>query len=100
MQDKDTNLPGYYKKREVIVERDEVVEEGGAEEYVVDEFEGFEDGFEGDEEELEDGIEGKLEKSDEKEGNLETWTEFDLDSDEFEPLLEDEEGDVSNLDGF
>ncbi|KAJ6700069.1 GENETIC INTERACTOR OF PROHIBITINS 3 MITOCHONDRIAL [Salix purpurea] len=100
MQDKDTNLPGYYKKREVIVERDEVVEEGGAEEYVVDELEGFEDGFEGDEEELEDGIEGKLEKSDEKEGNLETWTEFDLDSDEFEPLLEDEEGDVSNLDGF
>ncbi|KAJ6380854.1 hypothetical protein OIU77_029701 [Salix suchowensis] len=70
MQDKDTNLPGYYKKREVIVERDEVVEEGGAEEYVVDELEGFDDGFEGDEEELEDGIE------------------------------EDEEGDVSNLDGF
>ncbi|KAJ6332111.1 hypothetical protein OIU76_010488 [Salix suchowensis] len=100
MQDKDTNLPGYYKKREVIVERDEVVEEGGAEEYVVDELEGFDDGFEGDEEELEDGIEGKLEKSDEKEGNLETWTEFDLDSDEYEPLLEDEEGDVSNLDGF
>uniref|UniRef100_A0A6N2MAS9 Uncharacterized protein n=1 Tax=Salix viminalis TaxID=40686 RepID=A0A6N2MAS9_SALVM len=98
--DKDTNLPGYYKKREVIVERDEVVEEGGAEEYVVDEFEGFEDGFEGDEEELEDGIEGKLEKSDEKEGHLETWTEFDLDSDKFEPLSEDEEGDVSNLDGF
>ncbi|KAJ6688582.1 GENETIC INTERACTOR OF PROHIBITINS 3 MITOCHONDRIAL [Salix koriyanagi] len=66
------------------------------EEYVVDDF----DGFEGDEEELEDGIEGKLEKSDEKEGNLETWAEFDLDSDEFEPLLEDEEGNVSNLDGF
>ncbi|KAJ6747552.1 GENETIC INTERACTOR OF PROHIBITINS 3 MITOCHONDRIAL [Salix koriyanagi] len=69
-RDKDTNLPGYYKKREVIVERDEVVEEGGAEEYVVDEFEGFEDGFEGDEEELEDGIEGKLEKSDEKEAGV------------------------------
>lgn len=97
MQDKDPNLPGYYKKREVIVERDEVVEEGGEEEYVVDEFE---DGFEGDEEKLEDAVEGKLEKSDGKEGNLETWAGFDLDSDEFEPFLEDEEGDDSDLDGF
>ncbi|KAH8506642.1 hypothetical protein Peur_044179 [Populus x canadensis] len=97
MQDKDPNLPGYYKKREVIVERDEVVEEGGEEEYVVDEFE---DGFEGDEEKSEDAVEGKLEKSDGKEGNLETWAGFDLDSDEFEPFLEDEEGDDSDLDGF
>ncbi|XP_061965201.1 GTP-binding protein BRASSINAZOLE INSENSITIVE PALE GREEN 2, chloroplastic [Populus nigra] len=97
MQDKDPNLPGYYKKREVIVERDEVVEEGGEEEYVVDEFE---DGFEGDEEKLEDAVEGKLEKSDGKEGNLETWAGFDLDSDEFEPFLEDEEGDDSDMDGF
>lgn len=100
MQDKDPNLPGYYKKREVIVERDEVVEEGGSEEHVVDEFEGFEDGFEGDEEKLENGVEGKLEKSDGKEGNLETWAGFDLDSDEFEPFLEDEEGGDSDLDGF
>lgn len=54
MQDKDPNLPGYYQKRKVTTKEIEVAE--GGEEEIEDDFVGFEDGIEGEDEEFEETL--------------------------------------------
>ncbi|XP_057547093.1 GTP-binding protein BRASSINAZOLE INSENSITIVE PALE GREEN 2, chloroplastic [Amaranthus tricolor] len=86
MQDKDPNLPGYFKKRRV---------EEGEDDFEVDgeEIEGFFDGEEENEEGFEDAIEGSLGISDE-EGDLDVGDGVDWDSEEWD------EDDLTELDGF
>ncbi|GLT63148.1 hypothetical protein SLA2020_357310 [Shorea laevis] len=95
MQDKDPNLPGYYKKRRVIT-KEVLKDEDGGEEGFEGEIEGFSD-EEG--EEFWDGIEGKLEGSDSEGDDMEEGNEFDWDSDEWEAKFLKEE-DESEFDGF
>lgn len=95
MQDKDPNLPGYYRKREVII-----AELSDSEEEVERVFEEFDDGQEEEEEEYLDGIEDKYEESKRKEGDLGIGDGFDWDSDEWEAKLMGEEDNDSELDGF
>ncbi|CAA2952419.1 GTP-binding BRASSINAZOLE INSENSITIVE PALE GREEN 2, chloroplastic [Olea europaea subsp. europaea] len=88
MQDKDPNLPGYYKKREM-----EVTNLGDDGEYVENFLNEEFNEFEEDDDEFEDDIEGKLEEND-KDGI--SW-----DSEEWESELEDEDDDwLKELDGF
>ncbi|GMN55458.1 hypothetical protein TIFTF001_024570 [Ficus carica] len=101
MQDKDLNLPGYFKKRAVMISEFK----DGVEDFV-DEIEVFDEEDEEEEEEEEeeevysDGIEDKFEESDAEEGELGSGDEFDWDSDEWEAkLMEEEENDL-DLDGF
>ncbi|CAO2822264.1 unnamed protein product [Amaranthus hypochondriacus] len=86
MQDKDPNLPGYFKKRRV---------EEGEDDFEVDgeEIEGFFEGEEENEEGFEDAIEGSLGISDE-EGDLDVGDGVDWDSEEWD------EDDLAELDGF
>ncbi|KAL2483036.1 P-loop containing nucleoside triphosphate hydrolase superfamily protein [Forsythia ovata] len=88
MQDKDSNLPGYYKRKKVEVTK--LGDDGEyAEDFLNEEFNEFEE----DDEEFEDDIEGKLEENDEDGINC--------DSEEWESGLEDEEDDwLKELDGF
>lgn len=97
MQDKDPNLPGYFKKRAVMISEFK----DGVEDFV-DEIEVFDEEDEEEEEEegFLDGIEDKFEESDAEEGELGSGDEFDWDSDEWEAkLMEEEENDL-DLDGF
>ncbi|GLT95874.1 hypothetical protein SLE2022_135310 [Rubroshorea leprosula] len=95
MQDKDPNLPGYYKKRRVIT-MEVLKDEDGGEEGFEGEIEGFSD-EEG--EEFWDGMEGKLEGSDSEGDDMEEGDEFDWDSDKWEAKFLKEE-DESEFDGF
>lgn len=98
MQDKDPNLPGYYKKRKVEVSDVDGIEE---------KFEGVvlgDDDFDGEEDEDKDfldEIEGSFETSDgEKEGDLEIEDEIDWDSEEWEEELGTEEEGDEEMAGF
>lgn len=88
MQDKDPNLPGYYKKRKMEVTN--LGDDGEyAEDFLNEEFNEFEE----DDDEFEDDIEGKLEEND-KDG-------INWDSEEWESELEDEDDDwLKELNGF
>ncbi|KAG6694337.1 GTP-binding protein BRASSINAZOLE INSENSITIVE PALE GREEN 2, chloroplastic [Carya illinoinensis] len=95
MQDKDPNLPGFYKRRRVAG-----TELSGGDEGTVSEFIALDNEHEEEEEEgFFNGIEGEFEVSDEGEGDFGTADEFDWDSDEWEAKLNEEE-DKSDLDGF
>ncbi|KAJ7976700.1 GTP-binding protein BRASSINAZOLE INSENSITIVE PALE GREEN 2, chloroplastic [Quillaja saponaria] len=95
MQDKDPNLPGYYRQRK------EKVSEISDDEAVFSEFDVFdEDGNEGEEEREEeegslDGNEFKFEEND-----LALKDQFDWDSNEWEAKLLEEEDDNLESDGF
>lgn len=96
MQDKDPNLPGFYKKKEEEVK--EIVEEDDGEELdslLDDEFEDFG-------EEFEDDIEGGLEGSDGGVGGrFEDEDGVDWDLEELEKEFEKENDDeLKELDGF
>lgn len=88
MQDKDPNLPGYYKKRAEFSE---------GQEGMMVEFEELDEGEEEEEEKcFVNGIDSELE-----EGDLGMGDEFDWDSDEWEAkVMEEEEGKYLALDGF
>lgn len=92
MQDKDSNLLGYYRKREVKVKESSDGEEDSVVEF--EELDGEEQGTFGDE------IEGKYKPSDMDEGGLGTLDESDWDPDEWEAKLMEEEEDDLELDGF
>ncbi|KAF5474209.1 hypothetical protein F2P56_006124 [Juglans regia] len=102
MQDKDPNLPGFYKRRCVAE-----TEFSGGDEGMVSEFLALDNEHDEEEEEEEEeveegffnGIEDEFEASDEGEGDFGTADEFDWDSDEWEAKLNEEE-DKSDLDGF
>lgn len=97
MQDKDPNLPGYYRKSEVtlagLLDSEEDVE-GVLEEFDVEQ-----------EEELEvegywDEIEDKYGENEREVGDLGIRDEFDWDSDEWEAKVVRKEEDDLELDGF
>ncbi|PON64555.1 P-loop containing nucleoside triphosphate hydrolase [Trema orientale] len=103
MQDKDPNLPGYYRKREVVKsELSEIEVEDELEVFdEIEEEEDEDDNDEGDEEEgFLDEIEDEFEESDVGEGELGSGDEFDWDSDEWEAKLLGEEENELDLDGF
>ncbi|CAN7095263.1 unnamed protein product [Brassica rapa subsp. narinosa] len=85
MQDSDSDSPGYYQKRKVVVKSLEEVTE--------DELDGFEMVDDDDDEEEDDDITNVLESSDSESEE----DEFDWESDEWE---EKEEGNDVELDGF
>lgn len=88
MQDKDPNLPGYFKKRNLT----EIKEEEWRE-VEEDDIEGISYWSEFNDDEAEGDTEGILEEGDEEEGEL------DWESDEWEAKLEIEEDDLE-LEGF
>lgn len=88
MQDKDPNLPGYYKKKKVNERNEEFLED---EEGIGNDVEGFEDDF----------VDGNLDESDGKESDSEDGDLFDdWDSDEWEAKFLGEDEDDLDLDGF
>uniref|UniRef100_A0A803MAM5 Uncharacterized protein n=1 Tax=Chenopodium quinoa TaxID=63459 RepID=A0A803MAM5_CHEQI len=97
MQDNDPNLPGFFKKRKVVVDEEEIEGFG-------DEIEGFidgeEEGFGG---EIEGGFDGEEKEDgsvDEIEGSLE-MIDGDMEDDGFDWDSEDwEDEDLEALDGF
>ncbi|XP_015876534.3 GTP-binding protein BRASSINAZOLE INSENSITIVE PALE GREEN 2, chloroplastic [Ziziphus jujuba] len=97
MQDKDPNLPGYYRKRELTIP-----ESSDSEEAVEGIFEEFDDDEEEEEEEEEylDGVEDKYEDSEKEEGDLGIGDGFNWDSDEWEAKIMAEEANDLELDGF
>ncbi|XP_059668359.1 GTP-binding protein BRASSINAZOLE INSENSITIVE PALE GREEN 2, chloroplastic [Cornus florida] len=93
MQDKDPNLPGYYKERKAV----EVSEsEDGIESSLIDDFEEFDE--EG--EDFVGRIEGKYKENIGEESNIENEDEIGWDSEEWESEFEDEDDDLKELDGF
>lgn len=94
MQDKNPNLPGYFKKKEVTIsDLEEDVDN------FEDEIEMFDE--EDDEEEgVLDEIEDIYEESEMEQGELKSGDEFDWDSDEWEAKLMEEEDNDLDLDGF
>ncbi|PON32833.1 P-loop containing nucleoside triphosphate hydrolase [Parasponia andersonii] len=103
MQDKDPNLPGYYRKRGVVKsDLSEIESEDELEVFdEIEEEEDEDDNDEGDEEEgFLDEIEDEFEESDVGEGELGRGDEFDWDSDEWEAKLLGEEENELDLDGF
>ncbi|GAB4842728.1 GTP-binding protein BRASSINAZOLE INSENSITIVE PALE GREEN 2, chloroplastic [Ancistrocladus abbreviatus] len=94
MQDKDPNLPGYYKERKVeVVVSDISEDEEDNEGLLVEEF---------DEEEnsSEDEIGGSFKVIDEEEGDFAEENRFDWDSEEWEEGLDEEENGLKEQDGF
>ncbi|PKI42057.1 hypothetical protein CRG98_037510 [Punica granatum] len=95
MQDKDPNLPGYYKKREEVTERGALGDEEGVEDDDLGELEEAEVEEEDEEflNELEDEFEegGELSEGDEK---------FEWESDEWEKEFLGEDDDLEELDAF
>lgn len=88
MQDKDPNLPGYYKKKKVIERNEEFSED---EEGIENDVEGFE----------EDIVDGNFDESDRKESDSRDGDVFDdWDSDEWEAKFLGEDEDDLDLDGF
>ncbi|KAL9411618.1 hypothetical protein AB3S75_045256 [Citrus x aurantiifolia] len=88
MQDKDPNLPGYYKKKKVIERNEEFLED---EEGIENDIEGFE----------EDIVDGNFDESDGKESDSRDGDVFDdWDSDEWEAKFLGEDEDDLDLDGF
>ncbi|XP_027072680.1 GTP-binding protein BRASSINAZOLE INSENSITIVE PALE GREEN 2, chloroplastic-like isoform X1 [Coffea arabica] len=98
MQDKDPNLPGFYKKKKVELSEvigDEDEEDSGG--LMDDEF----DDFDEEDEEFEDGIEGQLEGSDDGvEGRFQGADGVDWDLEELENEFEKEDDELKELDGF
>ncbi|XP_021744561.1 GTP-binding protein BRASSINAZOLE INSENSITIVE PALE GREEN 2, chloroplastic-like [Chenopodium quinoa] len=97
MQDNDPNLPGFFKKKKVAIDEDEIEGFG-------DEIEGFidgeEEGFGGEIEGVFDGEEEKEDGSiDEIEGSLE-MIDADMEDDGFDWDSEWEDEDLEALDGF
>ncbi|EXB93966.1 Uncharacterized protein yqeH [Morus notabilis] len=94
MQDKDPNLPGYFKKKEVTIpDLEEDVDN------FEDEIEMFDE--EDDEEEgVLDEIEDIYEESEMEQGEVRSGDEFDWDSDEWEAKLMEEEDNDLDVDGF
>ncbi|KAF4355557.1 hypothetical protein G4B88_026843, partial [Cannabis sativa] len=93
MQDKDSNLPGFFQKKEVVKSEIEDVEGE------LEVFDEIEEDYDDDEEEFLDEIEG----SDVEESELGSEDdELDWDSDEWEAKLlgEEEEDNSLDLDGF
>ena len=104
MQDKDPNLPGYYKKREVeksdlseVEDELEVFDEIQEDEV---EYDDYNDYVDDDEEGFLDGIKDEFEESDVEEGELGSGDEFDWDADDIEAKLLGEEENELDLDGF
>ncbi|WCJ33326.1 P-loop containing nucleoside triphosphate hydrolases superfamily protein [Euphorbia peplus] len=92
MQDNDPNLPGYFQEKTVSFQGGEFGEDEDIQE---DEFEGFEDELEG-EDENDKGFENEVEGSASDKDNLEEVDGFD-EFDEFEAMMENKDDD---LDGF